>query len=139
MSICKITSVDVGSTHSQIAQAYWQKGDTDLSWKVMNHPNAGLLHDNGTVNIPTVLFRRSDLSNEQQMVVNVKRDVLGGTEAIEIFKRHYDVKILSEFKKDFFCSEEAKSDPVILNKYNIACNAYTQYLKFLKELLKNFI
>jgi len=135
--IYKITCIDIGSTNSQMAQTYGASTDGGKNWKALQAPATEvqyLLRDNGLVNIPTVLLRKSDLTESQKMVIGeLKKDYLAGHEANEIFRRHYGLKLISEFKKDFFCSEEAKNNDAAKERYNSARSAILQFLTFLKQ------
>lgn len=135
--IYKITCIDIGSTNSQMSQTYGTSTDDGKTWKALQIPQKEvqyLLRDNGLVNIPTVLLRKSDLTESQKMVIGeLKKDYLAGHEANELFKRHYGLKLISEFKKDFFCSEEAKDNKEAKERYEAAHNAILEFLTFLKQ------
>jgi len=135
--IYKITSIDIGSTNSQMAQTYGVSTDGEKSWRSLNTPATEtqyLLRDNGLVNIPTILLRKSDLTESQKMVIGeLKKDYLAGHEASELYRRHYGLKLISEFKKDFFCSEEAKDSKAAKERYEAARSAILQFLIFLKQ------
>lgn len=135
--IYKITSIDIGSTNSQMAQTYGTSTDDGKTWKGLNAPSTEvqyLLRDNGLINIPTILLRKSDLTESQKMVIGeLKKDYLAGHEANELFRQHYGLKLISEFKKNFFCSEEAKDNEEAKERYEAARSAILQFLTFLKQ------
>lgn len=135
--IYKITSIDIGSTNSQMAQTYGTSTDDGKNWKALNVPTTEvqyLLRDNGLINIPTILLRKSDLTESQKMVIGeFKKDYLAGHEANELFRQHYGLKLISEFKKNFFCSEEAKDNEEAKERYEAARSAILHFLTFLKQ------
>lgn len=135
--IYKITSIDIGSTNSQMAQTYGTSTDDGKTWKALKVPEKEvqyLLRDNGLINIPTILLRKSDLTESQKMVIGeFKKDYLAGHEANELFRGHYELKLISEFKKDFFCSEEAKDNEAAKERFEAARSAILQFLTFLKQ------
>ena len=114
-------------TNSQMAQTYGTSTDDGKTWKGLNAPSTEvqyLLRDNGLINIPTILLRKSDLTESQKMVIGeFKKDYLAGHEANELFRQHYGLKLISEFKKNFFCSEEAKDNEEAKERYEAARSA----------------
>lgn len=134
--IYKITSIDIGSTNSQMAQTYGTSTDDGKTWKELNAPSTEvqyLLRDNGLINIPTILLRKSDLTEKQKMQVEMSKDFLAGYEVNELFRRYSGLKLISEFKKNFFCSEEAKDNEEAKKRYEAARSAILQFLTFLKQ------
>ena len=134
--IYKITSIDIGSTNSQIAQTYVAISSESKAKRHLKVPEKEvqyLLRDNGKINIPTVLLRKGDLTESQKMQIEMNKDFLAGFAANELFERHYGLKLTSEFKKDFFCSEEAKANEETKEKYEAAEHAILQFLTFLKQ------
>ena len=101
--IYKITSIDIGSTNSQMAQTYVTiSNETKKHLKEPEKEVQYLLRDSGEINIPTILLRKSDLTENQKMQIEMNKDFLAGHAASELYFRHYGLKLVSEFKKDFF-------------------------------------
>ncbi len=131
MSIYRLTSIDIGSTKSQIAQAYVESDDGCITW-TMTNPNLRdtdyLIADNGETDIPTIIIKKSDLTPEQLASIDYKEDYICGKSAEQVYQNFYNFKTISEFKKDFFCSDASSE------KYKKACNAIGIFLKYLYAL-----
>lgn len=135
--IYKVTSIDLGSTNSQMTQTYIKSMDGRKTWEILNEPGNEVhyfIKDNGMINIPTILVRKNDLDDSQKMFFGeMNQEYLAGCEAKKMYKSHYALKVISEFKKDFFCSDEAKEDAEAKKRYDLAQKAILQFLTFLKK------
>lgn len=131
MAIYKLTSIDIGSTMSQMAQAYVDSSDGCKTWiikKTKARDTDYLISDDGIKNIPTIILKTGDLTPDQLAFADTKEEYLCGKAAERVYESIYNCPVISEFKKDFFCSDKA------FEEYKKACEAIEIFLKYLKKL-----
>lgn len=132
----RITSIDIGSTNSQIAQIIMVSKD-GKNWKCekeIKKEEQLLIRTDGSENHPTVILQKCDLNQDQKSRINIESDALFGITAQNVQNTFYDVKLVREFKKDlFYTPEERSKDPNKQKLYDDAIKYVGMFLKYLKK------
>lgn len=133
----KITSIDIGSTNSQIAQRYEESVD-GKTWSPVGEKRDTeyLISTEGEQDHPTELILKEELTEEQQANIEWDEDeeVVFGIAAQKLHERYYNLPIRREFKKYFYYSQEEKeSDSQKKEDYQKAVKYTELFLRCLKK------
>lgn len=130
----KITSVDIGSTNSQIAQRYEVSSDDGASWRsVVNSADGSdyFLKVNGNVNYPSMVICRDELP--EGSTYSMEQESISGENAWKVHNDHFNIPLRMEFKKNlYYSAEEISADPEKRRDFELA----KKYTKFLLKDLK---
>lgn len=126
------TSIDIGSTNSQMVQTFEESSDDGKTWKTLYGPIPFKDADQ-SINFPTVILRKEDLDERDQE--RFREDILCAHEAERLNRALYESHLISGFKKDFMqTAEEKRMDPQNEKRYEASCLAYEQMLAFFRTI-----
>ena len=129
----KITSVDIGSTNSQIAQRYEVSSDDGASWRSVVNSEDGseyFLKVNGNVNYPSMVICRDELP--EGSTYSMEKESISGENAWKVHNDHFNIPLRMEFKKNLYYSAEEISDDSEKRRDFELAKKYTKFL--LKDL-----
>ncbi len=133
----KTTAIDLGSTHSQMAQVYETSQDNGITWSRYDgeYGETFLFSDENLIeSFPTVILRKKDLTPSQQQQISFDGDAQFGSRAVATANSFYEgVELISEFKKDFFCTAEQNLSDDAQRKYEAAVENTKDYLAFFRR------
>ncbi len=140
--IRKTVAIDIGSTNSQMARIFEKRQNLEDAWKPIPNAEGKTIEffvdsdrKTSTVNFPSVILRKCDLTENQLQSNLVENEYIFGAEAKDISRKLYGgAKVISGFKKDFYSAvkdSDVDSDKSI---HKAAMESIGLYLKFFREL-----
>ncbi len=138
--IRKTVAIDIGSTNSQMIRVFEQRETENDAWTPIKNSDGTvgkifLDSENNTINFPSVILRKSDLTEEQLPTNDIEEDYFfGGKAETKSNKLYGGTKIISEFKKDFFANAKYSDNDEAKASHKIAAENIGLFLRFFKEL-----